>query len=135
MFLPALDAPVHPIETAMSLYVKDTYHATVIGISGKFLGSLEGDRFRSMLDDCKSQGKTRLVLDLAETDLMDSTAIGLLIAGLTSMRRVGGDIRLANMKKRIRNLFLMTRLLGPVFASYDSLELAAASYQSPSVEA
>ncbi len=119
----------------MSLDVKDTYHATVIEISGKFFGSLEGDRFKALLEDCKTHGKTHLVLDLAETDLMDSTAIGLLIAGLTSMRRVGGDIRLANMKKRIRNLFLMTRLLGPVFESYDSLEAATASYQPPPVEA
>ncbi len=119
----------------MSLTVKNTYHATVIGISGKFLGSLQGAHFQTILDECKVQGKTQLVLDLAEADLMDSTAIGLLIAGLTSMRRAGGDIRLANLKKRIRNLFLMTRLLGPVFESYDSLEAATASYRPASVEA
>jgi len=31
------------------------------------------------------------------------------------------------MKERIKNLFLLTRLLGPVFEDYDTVEDAAAS--------
>jgi hypothetical protein len=43
------------------------------------------------------------------------------------MRKVDGDVKLACMKERIKNLFLLTRLLGPVFEDYDSVEEAAAS--------
>jgi anti-sigma B factor antagonist len=113
----------------MGINLKDTYHAAVIEISGKFLGSLEGDTFRALIYDLKEQGKTKVIVDLAQADLLDSTAIGILIASLTSVRRAGGDMRLANMKKRVRNLFLMTRLLGPVFEDYDSLEAALESYK------
>lgn len=113
----------------MGINLKDTYHAAVIEISGKFLGSLEGDKFRALIYDLKEQGKTKIIVDLAQADLLDSTAIGILIASLTSVRRAGGDMRLANMKNRVRNLFLMTRLLGPVFEDYDSLEEALESYK------
>ena len=58
---------------------------------------------------------------------MDSSGIGALIGALTTMKKVEGDVKLAGMKDRIKNLFLLTRLLGPVFEDYDSVEEAAAS--------
>lgn len=118
-----------PSVSTHKLTVNDHYHAAVIGINGKFFGSRDGEAYEAILDELKKQGKTQVVIDLAEAELMDSTAIGLLIASATTMRREGGDIRLANMKKRLRNLFLMTRLLGSVFDAYDALDAALASYQ------
>ena len=100
----------------------------IIEITGKFLGSIDGPAFKEELDKQKSAGVKKVIVDLEKTDLMDSTGIGTLIAGLTSMKNAGGDMRLANLKKRIRNIFLMTRLLGPVFDDYESLDGAIASY-------
>ncbi len=112
----------------MSINVRENYQTAVVEIEGKFLGSVEGPELKETLEDLKQAGKTHVVVDLAQTDFMDSSGIGALISGLTTMRRAGGDIRLANMEKRIKNLFVMTRLLGPVFASYESVEDAARSY-------
>ena len=102
----------------------------VIDIKGKFLGSIDGPAFKETIDRLKTEGKTHVVVDLAQADLMDSSGIGTLISALTSMRKAGGDVRLANLKKRIRNIFLMTRLLGQVFKDYDSLDEAVASYET-----
>lgn len=114
----------------MSISVQDRYSASVIQIKGKFLGSVDGAEFKQQLDELKQAGKTNVVVDLGETDFMDSSGIGALISGLTSMRKVGGDVRLANMEKKIRNLFLITRLLGPVFDDYESVADAAESFRS-----
>ena len=103
--------------------------ATVLQFRGKFLGSLQRASYETLIGELKAQGRTRLVIDLGETDFMDSTAIGLLIASRRVMQRAGGDIRLANMEKRIRGLFVMTRLLGPVFTNYASVEAALGSYR------
>jgi len=100
----------------------------VFEITGKFLGSIDGPSFKEELNKYKTAGTKKVIVDLEKTDLMDSTGIGTLIAGLTSMRNAGGDMRLANLKKRIRNIFLMTRLLGPVFDDYESLDSAVASF-------
>ena len=58
---------------------------------------------------------------------MDSSGIGTLIGALTTMRTAGGDLKLACMKDRIKNLFVLTRLLGPIFTDYDTVEEAVAA--------
>jgi anti-sigma B factor antagonist len=113
----------------MKFKTSDHYHATVISLKGKFLGSVDGDTFKDVINQLKEEGKTKLVVDLSDTEMIDSTGIGTLIAALTSMRNVGGDVRIAGLKKRIKNLFLMTRLLGPVFDDYDTVDEALDSYK------
>ena len=110
---------------------KATEHgdAVVFEISGKFLGSVDGPSFKETLNGYKEAGVKKIVVDLAMADLMDSSGIGEMIAGLTSMRNAGGDMLLANLKTRIRNVFLMTRLLGSVFQEHDSLEAALAGFE------
>jgi len=111
----------------MPFKTKENYNAIVFELTGKFLGSIEGPAFKEKLEELKESGKTRIVIDLSRADFMDSSGIGTLIGALTTMRKVGGDVKLACMKERIKNLFLLTRLLGPVFEDYDSVEEAAAS--------
>ena len=113
----------------MKFKTSDHYHATVIELKGKFLGSVDGDAFKGAINALKEQGKTKLVIDLSGTEMIDSTGIGALIGALTSMRNADGDVRIAGLKKRIKNLFLMTRLLGPVFDDYDSVEDAVNSFK------
>lgn len=116
----------------MPYTTEEHYQAVIVKITGKFLGSIEGPSFKEMIDEFKEAGKTKMVIDLSKADLMDSSGIGTLIAALTTMRNAGGDIRLAGMKKRIKNIFLMTRLLGSVFDDYDTLEEALASFEAES---
>ena len=104
--------------------------AVVFAITGKFLGSIDGPSFREALQGYKENGVKKVVIDLSGTDLMDSSGIGEMIAGLTSMRNAGGDMRLAGLRKRIRNIFLMTRLLGSVFADYETVDEALASFDA-----
>lgn len=112
----------------MPFSTNEKYEAVVVSISGKFLGSIEGPDFKDKLEDFKEAGKTRVIIDLSKADFMDSSGIGALIGALTTMKKAGGDVKLAGMKDRIKNLFLLTRLLGPVFDNYDSVEEAAKSF-------
>lgn len=114
----------------MPFSVNEEYHAVVVEIKGKFLGSVEGPAFKEALNELKEAGKTYVVVDLSKTDFMDSSGIGTLISGLTTMRKAGGDIRLAGMEKRIKSVFLITRLLGPVFDDYETVEEALASFET-----
>lgn len=116
----------------MPFSVREADKAVVFQISGKFLGSTEGASFKEKIDELKDAGQKHLIIDLSKTDFMDSSGIGVLIGSLTTMRRAGGDIKLACMEKRIRNLFLMTRLLGGVFDDYESVDAAAAAFPQAS---
>lgn len=111
----------------MPFKTKEKYNAVVFQITGKFLGSIEGTAFKERLEELKAEGKTNIVVDLAKADFMDSSGIGTLIGALTTVRQAGGDLKLACMKDRIKNLFLLTRLLGPIFEDFDTVEAAASS--------
>ena len=111
----------------MPFSTSEKYHAVVIQISGKFLGSIEGPAFKEKLEELRDSGKLKVVIDLSKADFMDSSGIGALIGALTTMKKANGDVKLAGMKERIKNLFLLTRLLGSVFEDFDSVEEAAAS--------
>lgn len=114
----------------MAFDVTERYDAAIITPSGKFLGSVKGPEFRAILEKLRDEGRKNVVVDLSKTDFMDSTAIGVLISGLTTMRRDGGEIRLAGLEARIKNLFVMTHLLGPVFDSYETVEDASRSFDA-----
>jgi len=114
----------------MSIQLVEHYHAAEIRIRGKFLGALDGDAFNQILSQIKEKNISGVVINLSETEMVDSTAIGLFIKALTSMRREDGDVRLAGMQNRIKNVFLMTRLLGSVFKNFDSVEEAVESFAS-----
>ena len=92
---------------------KDREHddAVIFELSGKILGSIDGPSFRETLQRHKEGGVKKVVVDFSKAELMDSSGIGEMIAGLTSMRNAGGDMRLAALRKL---LALMINGLGDV---------------------
>ena len=112
----------------MPFAVTDRGDFSVLTIKGKFLGSIERADFNAAVDDLKGGGKKNLVIDLSKADFMDSTAIGLVMRSLTTMRGVGGNVHLAGLNTRIKNLFLLTRLLGPVVEDYETVDEAASAF-------
>ncbi len=117
----------------MSITTSEQYHAAVIRPKGEFFGSVQGPAFREALAPLRAKGKTNIVVDLSQTTLMDSSGIGVLLEAAEGLRSAGGDLRLAELEKKMRNLFLMTRLLGDVFQIFDTVDEAIESFGSSSV--
>ena len=115
----------------MPYSLHERYHANVLAVRGRFLGSIERERMQRTFDMLKASGQTHLVVDLSATDFMDSTAVGLLVNGARTLREVGGDVCLAGMQTRIASLFAMTRLLGKVFTDYPTVDEALQSFATP----
>ena len=110
--------------------VSERYQAAVVTVDGKFLGSVHGPDLVESVDGLTEQGRTQVVVDLSDATLMDSTGIGVLIGQAERLREAGGDLRLAGVRKKLRNLFVMTRLLGEVFVLYDDVDDAVDSYSA-----
>lgn len=104
------------------------YVAGVLAIRGRFLGSLERPRLRLAFAELAAAGHTRLVIDLSRAEFMDSTGLGLLIEGARMLRALGGDVCLAGLPARIKNLFVRTGLVDGVFETYDTVEEALESF-------
>lgn len=114
----------------MKLVVDDRYGAAVIQIQGKFLGSVHGGELAEKLDELKVAGKKNVIFDLSKLDFVDSSGLGAMITGLTTMRNVGGDVRLAGTEARVKNVFVVTNVLGNVFQDYATVDEAEASFRT-----
>ena len=57
-------------------------------------------------------GRLRVVVDLSGVQLLDSSGVGVLIAGLERVRSRGGELRLAGAAPTVRRVFDITGLNG-----------------------
>ena len=113
----------------MAFTIKQQDNVGVLTLKGRILGSIEGPKIKEGVLALRDAGQTNLVVDLSKATFMDSTTIGSLISILKIMREADGDVRLAGMDKKLKNIFLMTKLLGNVFENHDSVEEAAQSFK------
>jgi anti-sigma B factor antagonist len=67
-------------------------------------------RLREQLVALITEGHSRIVLDLDEVDLLDSTGLGVIVGVLKRVRTVGGDLRLVCNRPAIRKVFEITAL-------------------------
>jgi len=111
----------------MEFTQKEIDHIILIEISGEIMGGNDSEAFKSALYDLVQSDKTNIVIDMKNATWMNSSGLGLLISGLTTIRSTGGDLRLANLSERLKRPMVITRL-DSVFQSYDSVEAAIRSY-------
>ncbi len=111
----------------MNFNVDERYNAVLITLKGNVMGGPDGASLHDTLHELKEQGKKNVVIDLSKTKFMNSSGLGLLISGMTTMRNSGGDLRLANVADKIQSLLVITKLI-TVFKHYDSVDEAIASY-------
>ncbi len=111
----------------MNYDVGERYNAVVVTLKGNVMGGPDGSKLHETLHELREQGKKNVVVDLSKVKFMNSSGLGMLISGLTTMRNAGGDLRLANVADRIQSLLVVTRLI-TVFKNYDSVDEAVESY-------
>lgn len=89
----------------------------------------EGDiLLRDEITKLLGDDKKRLVLDLGEVSYMDSAGVGELVSVYTSVKNRGGELKLANLTKKIKDLLSITQLL-TIFDAYDSVDEALGSFK------
>ena len=112
---------------AFDVVEKEVNGVTVLELAGRITLGEGSNLLRTKIKDVLSQGKTRLVLDLAEVGYIDSAGLGTLVAGYTSSQSQGAVMKLANLTKRFREQLNITKLV-TVFDVYDSVEAAVKSF-------
>ena len=73
------------------------------------------------------QKVNKIVIDLNGVSWMNSMGVGALMRCLTTVRNSEGDVRLARMGEKARNVFIITQLIS-VFKIFESVEEAVDSY-------
>ncbi len=83
---------------------------TIVDISGRITVGEGNVVLREIVRDLAEKGKKAIVLNLGEVQYIDSSGIGELVKAHTTIRNQGGQLKLTNLSKRVRDLLEMTRL-------------------------
>jgi anti-sigma B factor antagonist len=111
----------------MSFNTTERYGSVVIEFKGNVMGGPDAVSLNEKLHELIDADKTNVVVDLGKVKFMNSSGLGMLIGGLTTMRKAGGDLRIANPTDKIESLLIVTKLI-TVFKHFDSVDKAVASY-------
>jgi len=112
----------------MKVKTIEKYGAVVIELKGNVMGGPEAQEFSDTLHKLIDDDKKNVIVDLAETKFMNSSGLGMLISGYTTMKNGGGSMKLANATEKIESLLVITKLIS-VFEHYTSVEDAVNSYK------
>jgi len=82
----------------------------IVDISGQLrLGEATG-KLRSVVQQLINDGYRKILINLNGVVHIDSSGIGELMSNYTSVRNQGGELKLMNLQKNVRNLLQITRL-------------------------
>jgi anti-sigma B factor antagonist len=84
--------------------------AIVVDIVGRLALADGTAAVRDVVGSLVQQGKKHIVLNLAAVDFVDSSGLGELVRTHASVRRHGGQLKLANPSKHVHDLLKMTKL-------------------------
>ena len=84
--------------------------------------------FRDTIRDLAAGGHKKLLLNLAEISYIDSSGIGELVSGFTTVANQGGVVKLLNLTKRVQDLLQITKLY-TVFEVFDDEAKAVQSFK------
>jgi len=111
----------------MKIKTTEKYEAVVLELKGNVMGGDDTKEFNEILHKLIDAGKTRIVLDLGGVKFMNSSGLGMLIGGLTTMKKAEGHLKLANVTEKIESLLIITKLI-KIFESFDSVDDAVKSF-------
>ncbi len=94
----------------MAVRVEKMGDIAVVMPEGSFYGGKETDELDRTLKELQASDNKKLVLDLAKVSHLNSIAIGILVATYTNYQKRGARVVLANVDKRIQNVFVVTKL-------------------------
>ena len=104
---------------------------TIVDLSGRIVLGEESAALRDLVRNLISEGNKKILLNLRNVNYIDSSGLGELVSGFTSMQSGGGELKLLNLTKRVRDLLQITKLY-TVFDITDDEATSVNSF-SPSI--
>ena len=112
----------------MSLAIEQiTRGDVVILVLGGKLTFHESDDAFEKIKTLGATGRSKVILDLRHLSYVDSTGLGAIIGGYTSLTKLGGALKLVNPNMRTLEMLAMTQL-NTLFEVFERVEDAVESF-------
>ena len=101
---------------------------TVVDLSGRIVLGEATTTLREALQNLVSQGQKKILLNLGEVSYIDSSGLGALVGGYTTLTGQSGQLKLLNLTKKVQDLLQITKLL-TVFEVFSDEATAVQSFK------
>ena len=112
---------------SVKLTTRQVGDVTVIDAGGRITLGEGASMFRDKIRDLAAAGNKKLLLNLAEVTYIDSSGIGEMVSGFTTVANQGGVVKLLNLTKRVKDLLQITKLY-TVFEVFEDEAAAVRSF-------
>ncbi len=112
---------------SVKLTTRQVGDVTVIDASGRITLGEGSSTFRDLIRDLATQGHKKILLNLSDVTYIDSSGIGELVSGFTTVTNGGGHLKLVGLSKRVQDLLQITKLL-TVFQVFEEEAEAVRSF-------
>ncbi len=103
----------------MTIETRSSGPVTILDIHGKITIGEGSAEVRKTVRGLLQAGKKDILLNLGDVSYVDSSGIGELVSSFTTVSNQGGQLKLLNLTKKLKELLAITKLL-TVFDSYEN---------------
>ena len=95
---------------SVKLNTRQVGDVTVIDVSGRITLGEGSSALRDILRELTAKGDRKILLNLGDVSYIDSSGIGELVSGFTTVKNQSGDLKLLHLTKKVRDLLQITKL-------------------------
>jgi anti-sigma B factor antagonist len=95
---------------SVKLNTRQVGDVSVVDVAGRITLGEGSSALRDTLRDMITKGQKKILLNLGEVNYIDSSGIGELVSGFTTVTNSGGQLKLLNLNKRVKDLLQITKL-------------------------
>ena len=95
---------------SVKLSTRQVGDVTVMDVAGRITLGEGSSALRDALRELVGKNQKKILLNLGEVSYIDSSGIGELVSGFTTVTNSGGNLKLLNLNKRVKDLLQITKL-------------------------
>lgn len=95
---------------ALTIETREVGQVAILDVRGRIVLGDEIHQLRDAVRGLVSEGKTKIILNLAEVDYIDSSGVGELVGCFTTVRNAGGELKLLNLSQKVHDVLHVTKL-------------------------
>ena len=95
---------------ALFATIREVDEITIVDLSGRISLGEGSALLRKTVRDLLENGQTKILLNLGDVNYIDSSGIGELVSGYTSVKSRGGELKLLHLTKKVHDLLQITKL-------------------------
>jgi anti-sigma B factor antagonist len=112
----------------MKATLRQVNSVIVVDMSGRITLGEGCTQLRELIREQLGKGSKHLLLNLADVTYIDSSGIGELVSGFTTVSNQGGKLKLLNLTKKVHDLLQITKLY-TVFDVHDDEANAIGAFE------